>query len=72
MMNVIHSLTDYSQIDRYNPSTWVKLKRVRQQIRDVLFDMSDELDPIVVEELEIQLDDVEQRISRGEIYEFPY
>ena len=72
MMNVIHNLTDYSQIDRYDPSTWVSLKQVRQHIRDVLFDMSDQLDPLEVQHLEMQLDDVEQRISRGELYEFPY
>ena len=72
MMNVINNLTDYSQIDRYDPSTWVSLKKVRQHIRDVLFDMSDQLDPLEVQDLEMQLDDVEQRISRGELYEFPY
>lgn len=72
MMNVINNLTDYSQIDRYDPSTWVSLKQVRQHIRDVLFDMSDQLDPLEVQDLEMQLDDVEQRISRGELYEFPY
>ena len=68
----IQELTDTTAVDPHDPSTWLTLKRVRQDIRDMLFDLGDTLDPIELQELEMRLEDVEDRIASGEIYEFPF
>ena len=61
-------------INIYDPTTWTPLRQRQQELRDALFDLYDEPWYSLEKEgkLLLELDTIQDRLRKGEVYEVPW
>ena len=61
-------------IDIYDTNTWPRLRDMRTQMRDALFDLESSSNPDLdkITALEQSLRDIERRLQNGETFEVPW